>query len=212
MKNILLILLCTIAFTACKKEKSTFDKIKETSKELKKTAKDVKNAKGMIGGLNEAKELTEKLKDIEPLSNDSWKSWMPEQLKDLKRTSYNLGQGALGNLSSMKLQYKDPSNIQKQFKAEIIDGAGTGSGVAYMYKMKEHMTLDSENERGYKKIYKRGATTIQETFSKQTHGTRTKMEFLMNNRFAVNISANNIEPDELWSYVLAMNFDELKDN
>ena len=211
MKKLILMLICILALTACKKEKSTFDNIKEASKELKKTANDVKNAKGLMSGLDEANELVSKLKEQAPLSKASWKSWMPEQLKDLKRTSFNLGQGALGNLSSMNLQYKDPNNIQKQFKVEIIDGAGTGSGVAYMYKMKEGMTLDSENERGYKKIYKRGATTIQETFSKQSHGSRTKMEFLMNERFVVNLSANNIEADELWEYVEALEFDKLKE-
>ncbi len=211
MKKGTLVLLCILAFTACKKENRTLNKIKKASQEVKKTANGVKNAKSMMSSLGEAKELTAKLKEQEPLSKEAWKSWMPEQLTDLKRTSFDLGQGALGNLSSMKLQYKDPTNIQKQFKVEIIDCAGTGSGVAYMYKMKEGMTLDSENERGYKKIYKRGATIIEESFSKQSHGSRTKMEFLMNKRFAVNVSANNIEADELWEYMEALEFDNLKE-
>ncbi len=211
MKKILFMLLCILVVTACKKEKGTFDKIKNAKKEIKKTAKEVKKSSSVMGGLNEAQELMTKLKELEPLSKEALKKWMPEQLMDLKRTSYNLGKGALGNISSMNLQYKDPSNIQKQLKAEIIDGAGAGSGVAYMYKMKERMILDSENERGYKKIYKRGVNTIQETFSRQSHSTRTKMEFLINERFVVNVTGNNIEADELWKYMQALDFDKLKE-
>jgi len=211
MKKLTIMLLCVAAFIACKKENNPLQKLKETTNQIKKTANDVSNAKNIVSGLDEANELIEKLKKLEPLSKEVMKTWMPEQLKDLKRTSYKIGSASLGNINSMNLQYKGIDNIQKQFKAEVIDGAGNGSGIVYMYMMTARMKLDSENERGYDKIYQRGTITIKETFRKQTHGTRTKMEFLINERFAVSVRANNIEADELWEYIQALEFDKLKE-
>jgi len=211
MKKLTIILLCFIAFTACKKENNPLEKIKKATKEVKKTANDINNAKNVFSNLGDGKELITKLKQLDPLGKETMKSWMPEQLKDLKRTSYKIGSASLGNINSMNLQYKGIDNIQKQFKAEIIDGAGNGSGIVYMYMMTLRMKLDSETERGYSKIHKRGKTTVKETFRKQKYNSTTKMEFLMNDRFAVTVSANNIEPDELWEYVKALEFDKLKE-
>jgi len=211
MKKQILMLLCIIVLTACKKENNPLEKIKKATKEVSKTANDIKNVKSIVSGLDEDKELITKLKKLEPLSKEALKSWMPEQLKDLKRTSFKISTASLGNINSMNLQYKGIDNIKKQLKVEIIDGAGNGSGIVYMYMMIARMKLDSENERGYDRIYKRGAVSIKETFRKQTHSNSTKMEFLMNERFAVSVRAKNIDPNEIWEYVQVLKFNNLKE-
>ena len=37
------------------------------------------------------------------------------------------------------------------------------------------------------------------------------MEFLANERFAVNTTGYNMEPDEMWGYLKALNFEKLKE-
>ena len=199
----LLLLLATLF--ACKKEDSAFSK-------LKKGVNNAKNVSKVFDNVQEAQNEVEKLADQDPITKETIKAWMPDKIKDLKRTSYSLGNNGLVNFSTINLQYKSPENIQKQFKVEIIDGAGAGAAAIYMYKMIENMSLDKETENSYEKIYKRDKITIKERYTKTPRsGTRLKMEFLHNNRFAVNISANNIDADEMWLYVKAMNFKNLKD-
>ena len=203
MKKLQIIVLCLLTFTACKKD-GPLDKIKKASEGIKNTTK-------VLDNLEKANDAMLELKDLEPVSNEVLKAWMPEKLKDLKRTEYKIGNAGFVNISTINLQFKSPDDIQKQFKIEIIDGAGTGSGVIYMYKMIENTNLETENERGYEKIYKRDGISLKESYSKDKYGNiRTKQEFLVNNRFAVNVKANKIKPDKLWEYMKALNFKTLK--
>ncbi|WP_452219745.1 hypothetical protein [Lacinutrix salivirga] len=204
MKKSILLTLLLVTLFACKKENSTFSKIEET-------VNNAKNASKVISNVQDAQKEVQKLVDKEPITKEVLKAWMPDQLKDLKRTSYTLGNNGMVNFSTINLQYKSAENIQKQFKVEIIDGAGGGAAAVYMYKMIENMSLDKETENSYEKIYKRGDITIKERYTTYPKsGTRLKMEFLYNNRFAVNINANNIDADEMWTYVEAMKFNNLK--
>lgn len=211
MKKIAIILLCLLVFVACKKENSPLTKIKEASQVVKKTTHEVKNVSSIMSNLNSAKELEAKLKLLEPLSNDAWKKWMPTDVETLKRTTYTIGHNGMVNVSSAKLEYRDSEVIKKRLKLEIIDGAGSGSGIAHMYKMVASMKLDSENERGYKKIHARDNITVKERHSKTEHTNSTQMEFLANERFAVNATGYNMEPNEMWSYLKALDIENLKE-
>lgn len=205
MKKSFILILLIASFFACNKEDATFSKIKETVNKAK-------NASTVIYNVEEAQKEVQKLVDQDPITKETIKAWMPDQIKDLKRTSYSLGNNGFVNFSTINLQYKSPNNIQKQFKVEIIDGAGGGAPAIYMYKMFENMSLDKETENSYEKIYKRESVTIKESYTTTPHsGARLKMEFLYNNRFAVNVNANNITADEMWAYVQAMNFQNLKE-
>lgn len=210
MKKTIIIVLCVLAFTACKKEKGILEKIKDASEEITNTAKDLGNVKSVVSGMDEAKELTSKLKAMQPIDKEGWKSWMPKKLNDLERTSFRISSGGLGNLNTLKLQFKTTGDITKQFKIDITDGADSGSGIAYMYKMEASMSLDTENEKGYEKIHKRDGVVIKEKYTKGSFGTHTKMKFLIEDRFAVIANANNIEPDELWKTIQELNFNNLK--
>jgi len=203
MKKTAIMLLCLVICIACKKD-GPLDKLKKVSEGVKNTTK-------VLDNLEKAGDVMLELKDLEPISNEVLKAWMPENLKDLKRTEYKIGNAGLANISTINLQFKSPDDIQKQFKIEIIDGAGAGSGVIYMYKMIENTNLETENERGYEKIYKRDGISIKESYSNNKYNNiRTKQEFLINNRFAVSIKAKKIKPDELWEYMKALNFEKLK--
>ena len=130
MKKTIIILLCLLVFTACKKEKGILDNIKEATEEVTNTAQDLGNVKNVINGMDEAKELSAKLKKTAPVSKEAWKSWMPENVMALERTSFKLNQSYTGkNVTMMKLQFKDPNDITKQFKIDIIDCAGGGAGL-----------------------------------------------------------------------------------
>lgn len=211
MKKTITTLLCLLVFVACKKEKTISDKIKDSTEKVSKTAKDISDVKSVIGGMDEAKALTAKLKKATPITKEDWKSWMPEKVLDLERTSFKLNQSYTGkNVTIMKLQFKDLNDNSKQFKMDIIDCASEGAGIAYMYKMKASMKLDAESDRGYEKIHTRDGVPLQEKHTIQKHGTKTKMEFLMDDRYAIDARANNIEPDEFWKIINALNFDDLK--
>ena len=56
------------------------------------------------------------------------------------------------------------------------------------------MKLDSESDRGYEKIHTRDGIPIHEKHTVQTNGTRTKMEFLMNDRYAIDARGTTLNP------------------
>lgn len=203
MKRPIILTILFISFFACKKENSTFSKIENT-------VNNAKNASKVISNVKDAQKEAQNLVNIQPVTKATLKAWMPSELIDLKRTSYSLNNNGLVNFSTINLQYKSAENIKKQFKIEIIDGAGTGATAIYMYKMIENMSMDKESENSYEKIYKREKTTIRERYTTGSYGSRLKMEFLINNRFAVNVNANNITANQMWKYVQAMQFGNLQ--
>ncbi len=205
------VIVVLLAFTACKKDNAVFSKVKEVKEAAKNTTEAVNNATNILSSVNEAKEKVEKLKNLKPVTTKTIKTWMPDELGDLERQKYKIGNAGMVNISSMTLDYRNPDNMPKNLKVEIIDGAGAGSGLLYMYTMIEKATLDSETENGYEKIHKRDGIAVKERYRKQKYSTHVKMEFLVNDRFAVNARGNNIEPDEFWEYMKALKLDELKE-
>ncbi len=187
---------------SCKEDNSTLSKINE--------AKDaVESTTNILSTVNEAKEKVEKLKNTKPVTPETIKAWMPEALDDLKRQKYKLGNAGLVNISTIDLDYRNPDDMPKNLHVEIIDGAGAGSAMIYMYTMIGKTTMESETDNGYEKIHKRDGIAVKERYRKQKYNSSIKMEFLVNDRFAVNARGNNIEPDEFWKYMKALEVEEL---
>lgn len=193
------------ALCACKEDKKEpgfFDKVKETKETISNTST-------LVDNVEKSQKLIKKLAETTPLSKDTFKNWMPEQLGDLERTKFKINSNTYVN--SIKLTYKLPKTTNgKQIQIEVIDGAGNGSGVVYIYYLADGIERDSEDQTGYERTEKRDGITILETYKNEQYGNQSRMKFLYNERFAINATGFRMKPDELWGYIKKLRLQNLK--
>ena len=124
--SFLTIIALVLAFSSCGGE------AKKKIKEAKESVSAVKNMTKNLSKIEESAEQinkdTEKLKNVEPFSNDRFQKWMPENLDGMKRTSFEFT-SAMGNQGEMK--FVDESNEERTFDVTIIDGAGEMGSMIY---------------------------------------------------------------------------------
>jgi len=189
MKKLITLTILLLAIIACKKE----------------TKQNFNNVQELLKGVQNIEKKTEKLAKLKPITKNEIKKWMPEEIGDLKRTAYNIG-NQMGS-SSVSLDFKGTDS--KRIKIKILDGAGTGSPIIAMYSMMTKMDIDKENESGYERT---------ETFNKQrvfvkyrsgNNYKKSEISYLLNERFGVEANGWNMEPKELWNYIKKLNLKKL---
>ena len=192
----LLILLLAIPFIGCQSEKKS--KLDEVQSVMKNTMSAVKNAQ-------DAREVADQLKEIEPLSNESLKAWLPDEIQGMKRTGFKVGNPGYVNVTSLSGTYKDDS---RQFKVEVIDGAGeSGSVLLSGIHMANRMEMEEEDENKHLKTVVHKGIRAQQTFFKKRGDT--KLQFVFADRFGVMVNTKDIGPDETWELIEALSLESL---
>lgn len=189
-----------------KKGESPFSKLKETTNALKSTGEALKNTKNVLSKADEIKEKVEKLAKIEPLEASKIKSWLPEEIKGFKRTSYKTGDTEFMGVTSVEATYKNEEN--QSFSVKLFDGAGSGaallSGVFYGYTLNR----EEETENGYSKIIeKNGYRAIEKMNTRQE---TAEISFIEADRFHVELGGKGMEPQDLWELVGLLNTQALE--
>ncbi len=196
-KTTLTFLLLLLICTACKKENNPLTKIKEVNK-------NIGNIQEAAKTLSEAQENSKDLAKLEPVTKEQIKSWMPEKLGDLKRSSFQISK-EFG--MTCKLVFKGEDN--KSININIIDGAGTGAPMMTMFSMMQNMDIDKESDTGYERTQKFGSQKVYIKYQKSGNYEKSKLQCTLNGRFGIEANAREMTPEELWEYIQKLKINKL---
>jgi len=190
-------LIVLIAMSAC--FGSCMGKIKEAKENMEEAGDGFKNMNKAVKEMKKASEDIKDLQNKEPLTNDDFKSWMPESIAGMERTGYKTGTAGMANIASAEATYKNEDK-SKSITVAVIDGAGpTAAFAVASFRLITAMDMEQENESGYEKTVKKEGFKALEKYRK-TNGN-TEITFLYDERFGVSVNANDMTPDEVWDLV-----------
>lgn len=182
-------------------------KIKEVREKTKQATNLVKTLSNLEETAEDVESEMEKLKTLKPFDNEKFQGWMPDQLNDLKRESYQFST-AMGNTGS--LRFTNEAN-DKSIEFTIIDGAGEiGAG---LYASQSYMTgvvndFFSESDRKLEKIVERKGSRALEKYFKEEHNS--EVNAIIDKRYILFAKSKNMSIDELWEYIDKLNISTLK--
>lgn len=200
--NIYLSALFAVFIISCESE--TMDKIKDAKSKVSNATSVIGNATKMEEKATAMDKRLNELKEIEPISNDEFKAWMPEELGDLTRSSYefNTMMGATGTL-----KFK---NDEKSMDVTIFDGAGEMGSALYAsqgFLGSLYGGFESESDTKKQEIVEKDGREIIQTYYKDKNNSEVR--FNVDDRFVVSANATNMNPEEVYDLLLEMKIKEL---
>jgi len=193
-KTTITIFLLLLISTACKKENNVLNKAKQG----------LGNVNELIKGAENLQDNIKKLSETIAVTKAELKAWMPEQLDDLKRSSFQISKD-MGTIC--KLVFKDDN--KKSININIVDGAGNGAPMISMYTMMQNMDMDKENDTGYERTQKMGDQKVYVKYQKSGNYESSKLQCTINGRFGIEANAKKMTPDELWKYIEKLEIQKL---
>ena len=174
------------------------EKAKETTKKAKEAKETFGNFTKIANEAKKAGEDIQKMSELDPLTSEDFKNWMPEKIGDMNRTGFkNNAMGAM-KVASSEATYKNESG-EKELRVTVIDGAGTGSFAIAGIRMASQMDMEEQNEYGYKKTVKYNGGKAMEEY--KNNSNRTELQFLHDERFGVTVDARGMDAKETWALV-----------
>ena len=203
MKKII-VLLVSISLLACKKDEN-----KDAEPGIMDAVESVNQMSKAADELKDFEKRSEELKKIKPVSNDVFKELLPETLDGLKRSSYTAGAASMVGLSSAEAGYGESGS--KLVKISIYDGAGeSGSAMITMTNMTLAMDSESINQTVTKKNEEiNGIRCMTENDSNPNYN-RSSITYIYNNRFQITLDGQQMELDELKTYMDKLDLSKLK--
>lgn len=198
MKQLLLIIAVGGLLFAC--DNPVSKKIKETRENVSNTRKAVKEMENM-------QEDLEDLQQMEPLTNEELKAWLPEEINGMKRTGYKAGQTAYMQIAQVEGTYQNEDK-SKRLKIQVIDGAGQ-MGAAATAGFRLVFSQDFEEEDEYKirrTVRKNGMKAIEEY---KKNNNNSEVQFMQNDRFYIQVNGTNMDLDETWDAIEEMDASDL---
>lgn len=194
-----------LSLAACKNE--TAKKIKNAQEAVGNTRDLIKNATKLEKNAEKMEKRVEELKKMTPFDNEKFKSWMPETLDNMPRTSFNFQSM---QASTGKLEFKSEMD-DRDFRISIIDGAGEQGAAIYTFQgfytgMAEGFESESDNK--IEKVEQRDGQNSLETYYKKDKNAEIKT--CINDRFIVEAKGNNMTTEELWKLIEKLNIGKLK--
>ncbi len=177
------------------------------TKKIKETKEQVSNATEAVKEISNMQEDILKLQEIEPLTNDELKSWLPDNIDGMKRISYKAGQMGMIKIASIEATYATEDK-SKKFKIEVIDGAGQ-MGATATAGMRILFSQDFEEESETKTrrtVKKNGVKAIEEYRKNRNNST---IEFMKEDRFYMKATGTNMDLDETWDAIEELDADDL---
>lgn len=192
---------------ACKKEEnSILSKINEAKEQASAVGTTIENVTQASKASSNLGVDIERLSELEPLSNDKLKNWLPESIEELKRSSYKLGEMQMMGISSLNAVYINDDQ-SKSLDINLMDGAGPGAALTSSMLMLSSMDMEEETQNSIRRTVDKDGLKVLEDFEKD--GSRSKVQFVYGNRYVIEMGGN-MSIDELWSYVEMLKFDHLE--
>jgi len=189
---------------ACKKENNPLSKIKEATDKVKEAKQGLNNVSEIFKGVKDAQKNIEKLAKATPITKEQIKAWMPEELGDLKRSSFQISKEM-----GMKFKLVFKGDEGKKININIIDGAGNGAPMISMFSMMQNMDIDKESDAGYERTQKFGNQKAYVKYQKSTNYEKSKLQCVLNDRFGIEANAWKMTPEELWEYIQKLEIQKL---
>ncbi len=193
------------AFTSC------LGGAKEKVQEAKNN---VSAAKNMVKGLSkmekraeQAQKDMEKLQEMEPVTSEGFRKWMPDELDGMNRTSFEFT-SAMGNQGT--ISFKDEEG-DKTFNVSIIDGAGEMGALVFASQGFITGFMDdyySESDTKLERVVERKGTKAMETYYKDSNSSEVKV--VVDNRFIVMADTRNIDVEDTWELIDKLKIGKLK--
>lgn len=199
MKKYVLALFVFSALISCKDN--------PVSKKIKETKNAVSNSTNAVQEMTKMQDDIKELQETTPLTNEELKSWLPEEVKGMKRTSYKAGQAGMMNISSIEASYSNEDK-SKSFTINIIDGAGqVGAAATAGLRMVMSQDFEEMDENGSRKtVTKNGKKAIEEY---RSGNNNTKIQLMEGNRFYLEANGKNMDLDETWDAVDELDLEKL---
>jgi hypothetical protein len=135
-----------------------------------------------------------------PMSNEQLKKWIPEKVGEMEQRKLIVGHKQGMEMSGAIATYQENGQEGKQISMEVLDGAGpTGSVMLKSIKQKLIIDYDEEMNSGFSRIYERDGTRVWEKVDTDHH--HSEIEFVLKNRYHFIFKGNQIEMEELWTFV-----------
>lgn len=199
MKKILLAI-CALAICYSCKDNPVSKKIKETRDNVSNTTKAVKEMNKMGDDIKE-------LQKMEPLTNEEFKEWLPDEVDGMKRIAYKAGQASYMKIASIEATYANEDK-SKKFKFQVIDGAGQ-MGASATAGMRMVLLQDFEEEDEYKTrrtVKKNGNKAIEEY---KKNNNNSEIQLMEDGRFYIRANGTNMDIDETWDAIDELDLDDL---
>lgn len=196
--KIVVLVLTTTLFVSCLGEvKEKFSKAKESVSNATTLVKEAQKVEGRI----------EKLKNATPLTNEQLKEWLPQNLGDLDRTGFKVGQAGMYQVNSVEGTFKE-ADSKKKFNVMVIDGAGpTGSVMSASYGVLGNFEMETEDEYKHQQTVTVDGIKAQQTYKKKNNDTQ--LMFAYGERFLITINATDMDADETWKMTKKLDLEEL---
>ena len=207
MKQLLSVL---FAFTFCMSLLSCGEHTEKAKDGLQQTKQIIKNSVEATTVAENAKKNIDYLLTKEPLTEEQFKSWAPENIDDFKRESLVTNIMREMNLGMCNANYRGTTDTTKRLYITITDGAGqSGSQAISIYRYTQSMSVNTETDRGYEKTIVKNGIKAVEKFSSR-NGGKYEILFLHDSRFGVALESGGItDVNELWDIVDNLKLDEL---
>lgn len=199
MKKLLLLFIVCSALIACKDN--------PVSKKIKETQETVSNTTNAVKEMNKMQDDIKDLSTVTPLTNDELKSWLPDDINGMKRISYKAGEVGMMGISSIDATFANEDK-SKKFSINLIDGAGEmGAAVTMSMRMMMSQDFEEEDETSIRKtVTKNGKKAIVDY---RKDDTRSKVQFMEDNRFYIEAEGENMSIDETWDAIKELKLNKL---
>jgi hypothetical protein len=198
-KNLLLLIAAVLLFVACGS-----DKRQEEGKETVVTEKEAEKEPESINITTDKTEAKiEELKKLKPISNESLKAILPEELNGLKRTSYNVV-----NMGFAMGQAEYKVGDDGEIKVIVYDCVGEAGSAFYGMNYFTRLNMEQEDENGYTKSVDFGGAKAIEHFDKSSKNYT--LTYVTAERFLVSLEGRNASYDQLKSLARALDFSKAK--
>ena len=195
MRLIVLLLVTAIGFVACKSKNETT--ITSEDGDTKVTL----NTSKMESSAKEMQAKMEELKKLEPLTTDQMKTFFPENLMGIKRSSFN--SNSMMGFAMGEAEYRE--NDSTQIKLSVYDVAGeAGSGI-YGLQFWGAMNMETEDADGYTRTVDFNGKKAIEKFDENSKSY--ELLFMAKDRLMVNVTGVNTTFDMVKQAANRLHFD-----
>lgn len=187
-----------IAFSSC---------IGEVKEKFKNAKEGVSNATTLVKEAQKAESRMEKLKNETALTNTQLKEWLPNELENLERSGFKVGQAGYAGVNSVEGTFKSADSKEKII-ISVIDGAGPSGGVmAAGYGMFGNLEMEMEDENKHQQTITIDGVKAQQTYFKKRNNTQ--LIFMYAERFMVTVNSNDMDVDATWKMVDELALEDL---
>ncbi len=199
MKKYIAIFSAILILASCSSDKKQKDEIQ--------TAVNEKAAEGEPEPVTISADKTEakidELKKLKPVSNESLKAILPEELNGLKRTGYNMVNMGFA-MGEAEYKVSDDSEI----KVIIYDCVGEAGSAFYSMNYFTRLSMEQEDENGYTKSVDFLGNKAIEHFDKSSKNYT--LTYVTAERFLVSLEGRNTSYDQLKSLAQSLDFSKAK--